>query len=135
MSILYVIRGLPGCGKSTYAKTLNVFHLEADAYCMRDSKYQWKPETVKRSHEFIQSLARQIMNEGSDLVVSNTFTTHKEMTPYIEMANEFGYKIKVISCKGNFGNTHDVPEETLVKMAERWMPFDGEEIYIPVVRS
>jgi adenylate kinase family enzyme len=30
--ILYIVRGIPGSGKSTFAKTLGGIHIEADQY-------------------------------------------------------------------------------------------------------
>jgi predicted kinase len=46
MATLTIVRGLPGSGKSTYAKSLNVFHIEADMFCMKDGKYEFDAERV-----------------------------------------------------------------------------------------
>jgi len=128
MSKLYLVRGLPGSGKSTISKTLNCFHLEADMVITKDDSYNWKPDMVKFSHSFIKELAEKIMKVGSDIVISNIFTTIKEMQPYIDMANENGYKIIVIRCINDYGNTHNVPQESLDKMKNRFQDYDGETL-------
>jgi predicted kinase len=128
MSQLILIRGCSGSGKSTLAKTYDCFHLEADKFFIVDGEYQWSGDRIKQAHEFIGELAEKIMSTEADLVISNTFTTLKEFAKYIELAEEFCYKIKVIRCTGTYGNTHGVPEETLAKMANRFQDFDGEEL-------
>jgi hypothetical protein len=67
---------------------------------------------------------QRYLTEGYTVVVSNTFTTLKEMMPYYDMAQELGIKLNVITCHGQFGSKHDVPEETLAKMKARF--FHGE---------
>lgn len=126
MPIAYIIRGLPGSGKSTIAKKLGCFHVEADMYHMKDGKYQWTPEANKRAHLWCKSEFMGAVSSGIDVAVSNTFTMHWEMEPYIKYATEMGYDVKVIRATGNFGNVHDVPYETQVRMRERFEPYEGE---------
>lgn len=61
------------------------------------------------------------MKSGSNPVVSNTFTTQREVNPYLDLAKEYGYKVNIIECKGNFGSIHNVPPETIEKMKRRWV--------------
>lgn len=123
MARLTVLRGMPGSGKSTYARKLPFFHVEADMYHMRDGTYQWKPENVRKAHEWCQETVREALSKGMDVVVSNTFTTLKEIKPYESMPwSEF----MVVTMTGSFGNTHDVPQEALDKMKNRWQDYTGE---------
>lgn len=62
-----------------------------------------------------------------DVTVSNTFTELWEFKKYLELGEAFGYDVRVISCTGSYGNCHNVPAETLIKMKNRWENFDGEE--------
>ena len=61
-------------------------------------------------------------NDISPIIVANTNTTVKEMKPYYDMAADFGYKIFSIIIENRHGgvNEHNVPEETLKKMVERF---------------
>ena len=47
--ILYIIRGIPGSGKSSLAKSLGGKHVEADMYHLDENgNYNWKPVDVKK---------------------------------------------------------------------------------------
>jgi predicted kinase len=57
-----------------------------------------------------------------EIIVSNTFTQEWEMKPYIDLANQYGYTIFTIIVENRHGNSsvHNVPEETMVKMKDRF---------------
>jgi predicted kinase len=128
MPIMTIVRGLPGSGKSTFAKSLGVFHLEADQFHMVDGKYDWKGYNIKSAHSFIKKLAGEIMNVGSDLVISNTFTQYWEFEDYIKLAHMKGYTVVVVRCTHVFGNVHNVPEDAIEKMRNRFEDYT-EEVY------
>lgn len=124
--MLYLIRGLPGSGKSTFAETLadalGAQHFEADMYHIRDGVYDWKPENVQAAHQWCQKSASVYMEQGLTVVISNTFTTAKEMEPYLTFAQEFGYRVTSLVVENRHGgvNVHDVPQATLDKMRNRF---------------
>ena len=63
------------------------------------------------------------MKMGSDIIkVANTSTTMKEMQPYYDLAEKYGYMVFsiVVENRHNGVNEHNVPEETLKKMVERF---------------
>lgn len=126
MSKLTIIRGLPGSGKTTLARTIPALHVEADMFFMRNGKYEYNPKRIKEAHTWCQSVARFALGYGADVVVSNTFTTLKEIEPYLSMTWD---KLEVIKCVGEFGSVHDVPEETLAKMKARWQDYEGEIVH------
>ena len=125
--MLYLVRGIPGSGKSTFAKTLvkkDYCHKEADMYFVdADGKYNFKPSQIKDAHKWCQEEVDNLMRYShSPVVVSNTFTQEWEMEPYFEMAKEFGYKTFSIIVENRHGGTnqHEVPDEVLTKMRERF---------------
>jgi uridine kinase len=76
---LVLIRGLPGSGKTTYAK--NYFnghiHLEADMYFIEsDGFYNWTAERLGKAHSWCFETTKIMLNNGYDVVVSNTFWPH-----------------------------------------------------------
>ena len=55
-------------------------------------------------------------NIGADVVVSNTFIKKWEYERYIDYAKTKGYTVNVVIANGNYGNTHNVPEEVVQRM-------------------
>lgn len=56
------------------------------------------------------------------IIVCNTNTTEREMKPYMDLALQFGYKVFSIIVENRHGGVsiHNVPEETLEKMRNRF---------------
>lgn len=123
---LYLLRGLPGAGKSTLAKTLSdaedAFHFEADMYFDEDGVYIFEPTGLYAAHQWCLRNTEQFMLRGRNVVVSNTFTTDKELKPYLELAAKTGHRVVSLIVENRHGNVsvHDVPEETLAKMRARF---------------
>lgn len=128
MPKLYIFRGLPGSGKSTKAKAIGCFHIEADSYHVKNGVYDWKAENQSKAHQFCTNMVTQAMVHGVDVAVSNTHTMGWEFKKYIELAKTYGYDVQVIRCTGEYGNTHGVPEESLAKMKARFEDYEGEII-------
>lgn len=124
--ILYILRGLPGSGKSTFAKSLGIFHVEMDMYFMRGGKYIWSANKIPEAAKFCQDLVRSVIKAGLDCVVSNTHTKIWEFQPYLDMAKELGADVRVIKMPFYYGSVHDVPDITQQKMKDRWEDFEDE---------
>ena len=120
MTKLYLIRGLPGSGKSTIAAALGVEVYEADQYFMVDGVYRWDANRIYAAHQWCISNTRVSLREGRSVAVANTFTTVKELRPYFEIARELGIVPTVIKAENTFQNVHGVPQETLNRMRQRW---------------
>jgi predicted kinase len=125
--ILYLVRGIPGSGKSTFAKTLvkkDYCHKEADMYFVDDDgNYRFLPSKIKDAHKWCQEEVDFLMRlEHSPVVVSNTFTQEWEMEPYFELAKTYGYKVFSIVVENRHGGTneHGVPEDKIQIMKERF---------------
>jgi predicted kinase len=124
---LYIIRGLPGSGKSTMAKKLvgdgNFF--EADMYFIDSAtgEYKFNPTFLWMAHAWCQAAVESHMEKGLDVAVSNTFTTMREMREYLQMAEKHNYSPVVIHMESQFESIHGVPAETMDKMRARWESF------------
>jgi predicted kinase len=122
--MLYLVRGLPSSGKSTFAKTLGGKHVEADMYFIDENgDYKFDGSKIKLAHEWckISCIAWMGSNEEK-IVVSNTFTQEWEMEPYFELAKKYGYKVFSIVIENRHGNKnkHDVPEDKVQMMRDRF---------------
>jgi hypothetical protein len=118
-SRLFLIRGVPGSGKTTYAKTLGIEdHYEADMWF--DANGGYDPTKIKLAHEWCQNKAIDAMQSGRDVVVSNTFTRLWEMKPYKDAANKLDVEVIEEVMTGEWPNVHGVPADKVRQMRERF---------------
>lgn len=120
---LFLLRGLPGAGKSTLAKSLGGKHFEADMYFVRDGEYKFDVTKLKEAHEWCRSSVGGLMiNEEPRLVVSNTFTQEWEMEAYYKLAETHGYRVYSLIVENRHGgiNEHGVPDDKVEIMKERF---------------
>lgn len=121
--VLVVIRGIPGCGKSSFAKLLDCYVCTADDYHMVDGQYDWKAENAAKAHFECRRKCEEYMKiNACTIAIANTNTTMKEMQPYYDMAQKYGYKVfsVIVENRHNGISEHNVPEETLQKMRGRF---------------
>jgi predicted kinase len=121
---LYIVRGVPGSGKSTFAENISRAVCTADDYHTdRAGNYNWKPENVGRAHDWCQRKCARFMKKGiSPIAVANTSTTEREFKAYQEMARKKGYRVFSVIVENRHGgvDSHNVPVETLEKMRNRF---------------
>ena len=129
MKSLYLLRGLPGAGKSTLAKKLGDVHFEADMYFTNESgQYIFNGADIKKAHEWCQNEVQLAMilnhttGENENIVVSNTFTQEWEMEPYYKLAESYGYRVFSLIVENRHGgeNLHNVPEDKIEVMRKRF---------------
>lgn len=129
MTTLYLIRGIPGSGKTTLAAHLcmSMKHppvlLEADKYFINASGvYEFDPSKLPEAHNYCYSRAMENLIEGRDVIVSNTSTTEKEVQRYQQLAEELGVNFVSLIVENRHGgkNTHNVPDEKIQQMKNRF---------------
>jgi len=65
---LLLVRGLPGSGKSTYAKTLtDRKHIETDMYFALSGTYQWDGSKLGKAHQWCQDEVRKALMAGEEI--------------------------------------------------------------------
>lgn len=143
MTTLTLVRGIPGSGKSTYVKKLNILasqHIEADMFFIdhNTGKYEFDREKLRAAHDWCKEHVRLGLESGKDMWCSNTFTTISELRPYFQIAKECGAELVVLTMNGSFESIHDVPEETLKRMRDRftndltplWKEFESDTHHV-----
>ena len=122
MKTLYIVRGLPGSGKSSLAKKVTELVYSADDFFTnKKGEYNFNAKLLGKAHEWCWGKVRDAMFIGAEAVaVANTFTQAWEAEKYYQIAEEYGYSVFVIECQNDFGNVHDVPQESIDAMKKRW---------------
>lgn len=117
--ILYIIRGVPGSGKTTLGNKLAPeYNFAADDY-FKD--IEWSPKLLDEAHRDCQNNVEMAMMTGIETVaVSNTFVHQWEIEPYRKMAEKYDYDIIEIIMKSNFTSIHNVPMEKVIKMKKEF---------------
>ncbi len=108
MKQLIIVRGLPGCGKSTFvqrnlelqlgcgARSVAVCSTD-DQFIDKSGNYVFDASKLGVNHQANQDKAARMMAAGVEVVfIDNTNTTHKEMRPYKDLAKTYGYDVKEV---------------------------------------
>ena len=135
MRQLIIVRGLPGAGKSTFAETYATVlqrsgvvvkgPFEADQFFNnpQTGKYEFDASKLGAAHQACFNNVELCLHQNAEcVIVSNTFTTERELKPYIELATKLNYQVTSLVVENRHGNKsiHDVPDEAMDKMRNRF---------------
>ncbi|XP_066555841.1 NEDD4-binding protein 2-like 1 isoform X2 [Amia ocellicauda] len=136
---LYILRGLPGSGKSVLARQIKNNYGQAEIFSTDDyfrdenGHYRFKASLLKRAHKWNQMRAREAMEDGeSPIIIDNTNIHLWEMKPYVEMALEFRYHVFFREPETSWKRDvfklqrtkYKIPERTIQRMHDEF-----EEVY------
>lgn len=124
--MLTFVRGLPGSGKSTKAKTIaakeKAIHLETDMFW--GEPYSFDYRHLDLAHEWCRMSVAKALYNGHRVVVANTFVNRQEFLPYLRLAVRFERAIDLVECTGQYNNIHNVPEHAIDRMKRKWEAID-----------
>ena len=120
--MLYIIRGIPGSGKSAFTQRLLADGIVSDiveaGQFMTDAQgnYKFDPNILTKCHQECQMWTKYYLDEGRNVAVANTFSRRWEIVPYTKM----GYQYTIVEMTGNCQNVHNVPKKVIDTMKHRW---------------
>jgi predicted ABC-type ATPase len=125
---LYLVRGIPGAGKSEFAKVLwfglneGAAIYEADDFFNTKEGYKFDPSKLHKAHAECQEHVKFVLENGNDVIVSNTSTTEKEVETYRKIAEEGNANFVSLIVENRHGcaNIHNVPEDNVQQMKLRF---------------
>ncbi|KAK7111636.1 2',3'-cyclic-nucleotide 3'-phosphodiesterase-like [Littorina saxatilis] len=126
--VFFIMRGLPGSGKSTLVRAITEAYISsivcsADDYFFQDGEYKFDASCLSSAHEACQNRAKAACNECvSPVLVDNTNVRRWEMKFYLELASHRNYVVIPLQPKTPWRwnaveladrNKHGVDVETL----------------------
>lgn len=134
-----ILRGIPGSGKSTYAKSIScpwIVICSADDFLSMGGSYNFNPSQLRNAHDWCYGKYRASLALDVPLVVvDNTNTRAWEFERYISAAKEWQYNVRVCRMVADVETcirrqVHNVPADKILQMAERFEDYPGEELII-----
>lgn len=122
---LTIVRGHPGSGKTTFAENLvqensNLKHFENDQFFTKNGVYEFDITRHQEAKDWCLKSVSDALQEGFDVVVSSTFTTLAEMRPFLDCVYD---ECEVVELWGDFGSTHNVPEQVIQAKKDQFESF------------
>jgi|ETNmetMinimDraft_19_1059907.scaffolds.fasta_scaffold18817_2 predicted kinase len=127
-----ILRGLPGSGKSTYARK----HHGGAVICSADSffvdeegNYRFQKLRIADAHQHcLNRFITAVLADERDVVVDNTNTCLWEYEKYILLGKKYGYSIRIIRMHADESNleslvvrnVHNVDRRTMRHMFDRF---------------
>ena len=120
--ILYALRGLPGSGKTSFAKSLDLNCFEADQYFEKFNNNKYDFKLLKKAHQYCYQSVKQELENGRSVIVSNTMTSEEEVLEYHSLTKELNVKFisVILENRHNGKSIHNVPISSIEKMKKRF---------------
>jgi predicted kinase len=129
MKVVYILRGIPGNGKSTLAEEL-CNNGKSSVICCADDyftdietgEYNWNVEKIGAAHKWCFELFEDnLKNDTEIIVVANTNTRETDVNKYRNLALEYNYLTFVLTVENwhNGKDIHNVPDEAKTRMKEQ----------------
>lgn len=138
--MVYIIRGLPGSGKTTFVKqhevTKNFLLLEGDQI-MYDENGNYSFKNAKASREYVSVMLHQALKLGNTNIVITTAAQNEEsLKGFIDVCRRFNvkYVITHVFTNESFESEHNLTKEIIDDMLDKWEPIAGER-YIEITKD
>lgn len=132
---LFILRGLPGSGKTTIAQMLTSYPIAADDYPGLYENGAINQELLPKAHEWCLAKVETVMQmDGGWIVLHNTNVKRWEYQRYIDLAKKYSYAVHIIHNEALIladgtspESVHNVPTEVIDRMRATWQPHGEPE--------
>lgn len=146
---LFILRGIPGSGKSTIGRRLLEKHptavlSERDKYYINpeNGKYEWAPEKVPIARRKQIEEIEIALKSGNSAIADSLHLAHKQYDPLLNLAEKYNARPIIIDVPFNKAtpelyasrNLHGVPLEQIKGMINSWEPGRSER-FLKMVRK
>jgi predicted kinase len=139
---LYILRGLSGSGKSTYADYLKrtndeVLICSADAELDHGHGYQFDSRRLPDAHKYcLRRFIDGVQKRWAVVVLDNTNILYHHFSHYIVIAEAFDYEVEIVTILASPEDcaertTHDVALKSL-KSRSKALSDDRSRVTLPV---
>ena len=121
--VVFIVRGLPGSGKSALAKQLAEVVCENDDVFTIGDRYQFEVSKMSLAIGTCKAKFMTAIDDGvKRIAVANTFAKEEDAKFYIDVAKKYGYKVfQVIAQNINdTKNIHEVKNEVVENMRKKF---------------
>lgn len=136
-SPLFIVRGLPGSGKSTFSTRLmarlygpdakwggssGIFETDNFFVNRGTGEYVFDRDFHEMAHNWNIGEVFRFCRDFPNIVciVANTFTTWKEVAPYRRIARMLDRPMYIVGIRTGHPSIHNVPESVMAVMRGRW---------------
>lgn len=123
MKEVYILRAVPGSGKSMLADSLGGVICCADDYFVDEAgNYNFDSTKLWQAHKDCRRKFSKAIEDGEHrIVVANTNVDRKDVEYYRDIATGAGYTVFVLVVENwhNGNDVHNVPQESKQRMADK----------------
>jgi predicted kinase len=138
---VFIMRGLPGSGKSTLVKEIHSFYwngvgnplvASADDYFMVDGEYRYDRSKIGDAHKWCMQRFLENLKDVGPYFVDNTNITIEELRKYVVLAKAYSSFVYIITLDIDIEtslkrNKHNVPKSVIEKMYAKVLDADADD--------
>lgn len=132
MSALVLVRGVPGAGKTTWAKkNLSDLQLiEADQFRELSGTYVYNEKHQTIAHQWVVGQVIDCLAKGRACVVTGTYVKLDYIRPLKEVAKKFGAIFRIVELDGGFESVHEgATKEVIASLRKKYEPLPEGGLY------
>lgn len=122
MTNFVIIRGLPGSGKTTFAKTnfQNYLHYDLDyLFCDINANYRYEEQIRPIAEQLLYQLVSTALCKKESVVLTEVFPTKDSLHLYMELAAYHNLQPTIITLtNSSYDSIHNVPKHVFDRLAE-----------------